>query len=563
MNRRSFVKKTAVGTLGATIAGMQLKASPFPGMLELMALSGNENRALILINLLGGNDGLNTIIPATSNEYGLYQSIRSAIAIPQNQLLVPPGLPNNATFGFHPAMDGFYNLFQQDKLAVVQNVSYPNINQSHFRSRDIWLSGSNSDEIWTSGWMGRYLSTVQWTSPDPIAIEVSSAASIALSDPIYTYHGFNVEDPEAFYNLVNGFPSNNSNGLPVGYMKDEILYILGVEQITNNYANQLHNRYVAGGTSQIAYPGAYTSPNGFVPAGYYNTNVLGKQLEIVAQLIRGGCETKVYICTLNGFDLHTNQVYSSGLQTHAGDGYHAALLYYLSSSVETFLSDLGSRTDDVLVATLSEFGRRAYQNSSKGTDHGDASPLFLAGNCIAGGVYNPNADLTPQTLNASYGNIHHTTDFREIFASLLIDWFGCPEQVVGDAITNGGVGWSWDSDLNGQPDIVENRLPLIEPGCVYVAPPPLGNPVLEKPDVVVYPNPTYGSVSIEFNLAEFDRIQAYLADMQGKYCGNLLFSEQVNGQTVFWIDVSRFAAGDYILRIETNLHAWSERIVKL
>ena len=406
MKRRTFFSSTipAAALLPAIVDGYSAKA--FTGNSPLLQALLNPNidtdHVLVIVQLNGGNDGLNTVIPIDT--YGNYYNARPNIAIPQNKILALSG--TNKT-GFHPAMTGMQSLFNEGKLTVVQSAGYASPNFSHFRATDIWMSGSDANAVVNSGWAGRYLNS-EYTNfpsgypnssmPDPLAIQIGSVTSLALQGPSVSM-GMSITDPTNFYNLVNGI----QDPVPNNYMGHELRFIREVATQTNQYASRIKDA-----ASAVSRQASYPSPNS-----------LADQLKIVARLIKGGLKTRIYMVSYNGFDNHSLQVN----QTDTATGVHANLLSNVSNAIKAFVDDCKFLQIDgrVIGMTFSEFGRRIKSNSSLGTDHGAAAPMFIFGSSVASGILGNNPFIPSNaTVN---DNIPFQYDFRSVYASVLQQWF--------------------------------------------------------------------------------------------------------------------------------------------
>lgn len=406
MKRRDFLRNTipSATILPAVIGGFSVKAigAENPMLQALMGTTTDTDKVFVIIQLNGGNDGLNMVIPIEN--YSNYINARTNIAIPQSKILTLTG--NNKT-GLHPSMTGMQTLFNEGKLAIIQAVGYPSPNFSHFRATDIWMSGSDSNTTVNSGWGGRYLGVEfpnypngfpNTAMPDPLAIQIGSTTSLALQGPQLSM-GISISDPTNFYNLINGVV-DPAPDTPWG---KELKYIRLVVQQTQQYATSIKNAAAAVPT-QGTYPA---------------NNDLAAQLKIVARLIKGGLKTRIYMTSTGGFDTHS-------AQTTAADttiGTHANLLQRVSDAVKAFMDDLKGLgiEDRVMGMTFSEFGRRIKSNASTGTDHGAASPLFVFGKNVKPGVIGTNP-VIPTTVNVN-DNVPFQYDFRSIYASILNQWF--------------------------------------------------------------------------------------------------------------------------------------------
>jgi uncharacterized protein (DUF1501 family) len=419
MKRRDFFRKSipAATILPAIVDGYTVKAftGNSPLLQALMNPTIDTDHVLVIVQLNGGNDGLNMVIPVSN--YSNYFNARSNIAIPQSRILPLTGITQT---GLHPAMTGLQNLYNSGKLQIIQAVGYPAPNFSHFRATDIWMSASDSNVEVTSGWAGRYLNTEftnyptgypNTTMPDPLALQIGSITSLTLQGPSVSM-GISISDPTSFYNLVNNVidPAPNT---PAG---NELTFIRTVASQTNAYTLRIRDAANAV-TQQGTYPA---------------NNSLADQLKIVARLVKGGLKTRIYMVSYGGFDNHS-------LQTDATDttiGTHATLLQRVSDAIKAFVDDctfLGIQ-DRVIGMTFSEFGRRIKSNSSLGTDHGAAAPLFLFGNKVIPGITGTNPAIpTNATVN---DNIPFQYDFRSVYASILEEWFCVPGATLQTILFN-------------------------------------------------------------------------------------------------------------------------------
>jgi len=408
MERRNFIRNSFALIAPTMIGGNPIHILQDHPLLntELLA-SSNTDKVLVIIQLNGGNDGLNTVIPLS--DYSNYYNARTNIALAEKKVLTLTG--NNAT-GIHPSMTAFQNLFGDGKLNIVQSVGYPQPSFSHFRATDIWMSGSDSDQYLNTGWAGRFLNHEypgypdtypNTNNPDPIAIQIGSLATLTCQGPAVNM-ALSISDPSSFYNLIEGtdavVPNTNA-----GY---ELSFLRSIAKQTNQYTVRIKQASEKV-TQQVTYP----------------NNGLAAQLKIVARLIKGGLQTKVYMVNYGGFDTHSGQVVTTDTST----GTHANLLKVLSDSIAAFQSDMvGLEIEDrVLGMTYSEFGRRIKSNASGGTDHGAAAPLFLFGKNVRGGVFGDNPTIPISAT--SNDNIPYQYDFRAVYNTILQNWF-CVNQIT-------------------------------------------------------------------------------------------------------------------------------------
>ena len=413
MKRRNFLQNTIpAAILPSLLNGFSFRVlGDNPVMNALLNTYVETDRVLVIIQLNGGNDGLNMVIPL--DQYSNYYNARANIAIAQNRVLALNG--TNAV-GLHPSMTGLQTLYNNGKLRLVQAVGYPNPNFSHFRATDIWMSASDSDEQLTSGWGGRYLNDQypnypvgypNTTVPDPLGIQIGSSASLAFQGPSVNM-GISISSATNFYNLINGI----QDPAPPTRAGDALQYVRLVAKQSNQYSTRI-SAAAAAVPTQGTYP---------------TNNTLADQLKIVARLIKGGLKTRVYMVSMGGFDTHSAQT-----NTDTSTGNHATLMQRLSDAVKAFQDDLiGLGVEDrVMGMTFSEFGRRIKSNASTGTDHGAAAPLFVFGSKVNPGISVVNPTIpTTATVN---DNVPMQFDFRSVYATILQNWF-CVDSTTLDTI---------------------------------------------------------------------------------------------------------------------------------
>ncbi len=467
MKRRDFLQKTipAATLLPAVISGYSVKAfaADSPLVQALMQSTTDTDHVLVIIQLSGGNDGLNMVIPIST--YSNYYNARTNVAIPQNRIL-PLG---NSGAGIHPAMTGLHTLHNNGMMKAIQAVGYPQPNFSHFRATDIWMSASNSNQEVFSGWAGRYLNLEypdfpigypNSLSPDPLAIQIGSTTTLTTQGPVVNM-AMSITNPTSFYNLLNG----TTDPVPDTPAGKELKYVRLVSQQTQKYSTVIR-------AAAAAVPTQGTYPT---------NNSLADQLKIVARLIKGGLKTRVYMTNFGGFDTHSVQVNSADTTT----GSHATLLQRVSDACKAFQDDLQLMgiQDRVIGMTYSEFGRRIKSNSSVGTDHGAAAPMFLFGSKIEAGVLGDNPTIP---TNASVNdNIPMQYDFRSVYATILEKWF-CLDKTV--------VAGLYPPNINAQ----LQTLPLFKSSitCNGITPP---TPVPDTEKVIYnYPHPFTNSTDIFF-----------------------------------------------------------------
>lgn len=378
MDRRNFIKRTSLASGGLFFVPQFVKA------FEQNAQQLFSNKKIVIIQLKGGNDGLNTVVPFRNDVY--YQK-RNGIAIPKNKLL-----QLNDEVGLHPSLAPLQKLYDKGYVSIINNVGYPNPNRSHFRSTDIWQTASDSNEYLQSGWIGRFLDETK--SKPYKAIEVDENLSLMLKGELQ--NGLAVTNPKLFYkSLKQPFFNDVLNHYNDSHLSEHNLGYLYTTMIdAKSSAKHIYEKSKTT-TSKATYP----------------KNVFGKQLKTIGEFINSGLETQVYYAALSGFDTHVNQ-----------KNRQARLLELYADSMEVFVNDLeqNNTLKDTLIITFSEFGRRVQQNAANGTDHGTANNVFVIGkNLKKQGMYNDLPNL--QNLDAN-GDLKHEIDFREIYATLLDKW---------------------------------------------------------------------------------------------------------------------------------------------
>ncbi|HVW96046.1 MAG TPA: DUF1501 domain-containing protein [Mucilaginibacter sp.] len=387
MNRRNFIRKTALAS-GALMIPAFLK--PFEA---IAAGDITAYKNLVIIQLSGGNDGLNTIVPYGNDIY--YQK-RSTIAIGKSDVITL-----NNMQGLNPALSALKEIYEQGWMSIINGVGYPNPDRSHFRSMDIWQTASASNEFLTTGWIGRYLDSACTTCKNPYtAIEVDDTLSLAMKGA--GIKGIAVEDPAKLYQTTRepffkDLVSHHHDNLT----EDNLGYLY--KTMTETYSS-------AGYIQE-------TSKTYEVSADYPAT-ALGNQLRTVSKFINSGLQTRVYYVSLSGFDTHVGQQGQQGRQ-----------LKIYGDAVAAFIKDLKKtgQLDNTLVMTFSEFGRRVEQNASNGTDHGTANNILLFGGGLKkAGIYNDAPDLA----QLDNGDLRYTTDFRDVYATLLDKWLDVTSQGI-------------------------------------------------------------------------------------------------------------------------------------
>lgn len=508
MKRRDFLRNAipAGVMLPSLVGGFSFRAFSADSavMRSLLMPVTETDHVFVIIQLNGGNDGLNMVVPIEN--FSNYVNARQNIYIPEEKVL-----QLNGKAGLHPSMTGLHTMYQKGFLKVVQSVGYPQPSYSHFRATDIWMSASDSNATVNTGWAGRYLNYEYPNFPngypnatmkDPLAIQIGSSTSLTLQGPAVNM-GMSISSTSNFYNLINGI-EDPAPDTPAG---KELTYIRTIAQQTQQYASVIKDAALQT-VQQVSYP---------------TNNSLGDQLKIVARLIRGGLSTRIYMVNYGGFDTHSNQVNSTDSTT----GNHAKLLGNVSDAIKAFQDDLRflGVDDRVVGMTFSEFGRRIKSNGSTGTDHGSAAPLFVFGKHVMGGVL---GDTPAIPANATVNdNLPFQYDFRSIYSTILSNWL-CVK----------------DTDL--QQIMLKNfqLLPLVNAGGCQ-------KPINLSGESLVsnYPNPFTGSTVITFK-TDGGHTLVQIMDTSGKVITTLTDKEYTAGTYSIVFDSGLMPSGVYYARLQ-------------
>jgi uncharacterized protein (DUF1501 family) len=553
MKRREFIK------LSSTASALGLLPYEVGAALKLANTSLNcgniSNRKLVLIELKGGNDGLNTLIPY--DQFGYYsQTLRPDIYIPVNnyndQVVEASFTGTNKDLIFNPALmqgninSGFKGLYQDGILRVLQSVGYPAANKSHFASIDLWATG-NDGNSWDngkdSGWMGRFMEEAYadlFPSNFPVGIQLGSS-NTWLGFHAEHEHGtaLNIEgqNSENFYTVLNGLAGQAPQNIPQNsHYGSELQYIVDTDASANTYAEAIQNSFNApGATNLVTYP---------------DTD-LADQLKTVARLIRGGIQTKIYMVTIGGFDTHNNQNQGTG----DINGKHTELLTELSSAVDAFVADINSDSvgDDIIGLTFSEFGRKAIQNGNYGTDHGEIAPMFVFGKPVHGGISGVNVNLNEATTNNNWQIKTVQHDYRQVFATIMQDFLGADESIIDNAFF----------DNTNQQSFSDNKLSsiikpshFVDPSC-YIT---LGMGQVKKESIfATYPNPVYHNLFIN-PLNDTISILGYrIIDSMGRVIKKGTLDLDQGHRS---IDVLTLKPGVYVLQLSDGERSEHKKIIK-
>lgn len=535
MKRRNFLKfLPAAGVTSVAVNGFAMRPFANTKMANILAnCAGVQDRILVLMQLKGGNDGLNMIIPAAN--FDRYAELRPTIHIRENAYIpLDSTLPSDSVVGLHPSMTGIKEMYDNGWANVIQAAGYQNINQSHFKGTEIWLAGADSSlgASTSSGWMGRSLQALYpdveggptIDMPDPLGIQVGDPnTSLGFHTETEHQNAINLsgQDPAGFFSLIQTIGGAPVLNVPDSDHGQELEYIMGVEQSINKYAQRISDVFNAGTNAITSYP----------------NNSFANQLKTVARMIKGGCKTKIYLCQLGGFDTHNAQVDSGDTSL----GSHANLMATLSNSVKTFFDDLNQLgvADQVLGCTFSEFGRTARENGSFGCDHGTMSPMLVFGKNVKPGVLGTNPDIDDLSNNDNQIK-HMQHDYRQVFATLLQDWLGANPWTMEQTMFEGF----------GKLKLVDREM-RVEPSCQWG-----GSPVIVDAfrPVSVFPNPASNGTEVSVEHPGQDAYKALIS--LHSLGGNLIATrtETVHpGSNFYYFDVSGLSEGMYFIRVQNNL----------
>lgn len=384
-------------------------------------VTGKDSPILVVLQMAGGNDGLNTVVPFGNDHY---RKARRTIGIAAKDVL-----KLNDDLGFHPALSGVKNLFDAGSLAVIQGVGYPNPNRSHFRSTEIWQTASDSETFEKYGWIGRYFDNT-CTGCDP-TIGVNVGRQMPQAFASHSLKGVSLDSPEN-YKFVSGDKSKAGE--------------MDASEQAYRQLNQDDAAMENSGDTIGVVSGKSVAPKGVSPLDFiertaldaqvssdkilavskkaenrasYPASQLANSLKLVARLIAGGLPTRIYYVSQGGYDTHTNQI-----------GAQDRLLHEMGDGVKAFVDDLKAQGNfqRVMVMTFSEFGRRVAENANAGTDHGAAGPMFVIGPKVKAGLLGTYPSLAPQDL--VNGDLKYNVDFRSVYASVLENWLKTKSEPV-------------------------------------------------------------------------------------------------------------------------------------
>ncbi len=524
MKRRTFLKNTAIS--GASIAlspylmkGINFNVSPIENFID------NDN-IIIILEMFGGNDGLNTVIPVHNSTY---HNIRPNLAynIDEAVEVVKPSGDDFDGLYFNPALvtdvykEGMKHIFETGRLAIVEGVGYDNPNLSHFRSQDIFLSGINNSDPKVSlleGWLGRFilsqLPNYPTQIPDhPLAVCIDRSVSLLFKTK-QGHMAIALSDPEKFAIIGDGL-----NPLPQIPLMDggdsfssEFNFVHVIAQQSEMYSKAIYDAWDKGKDK--------------IKVNY--SDGLSQKFKLISMLIAGGLKSKIFYVNLSNFDSHAQQMNSDKIS-----GQHPTLLRQVANAVSEFLDDAQQQgwAERVAGMTISEFGRRSYENGSRGTDHGAANVQFVFGgnsDYINGGTYGNSPDLDNLDDN---GNVVYQFDFRRTYSDFLINWFGATQQEVSQ--TFNGEDFLPIGLLNPRINNVNSDYYIINPN-----------------NIKIYPNPSFGTIKLWYELRKDASVQIDLFNIKGERVKRYYRGYSSSGIKEFDINISE--AGFYFISILIN-----------
>ncbi len=523
MKRRDFIHDAM-----HTLAGTSLFGSLSQQIIHGTNVSGwaplnpDNDHVLVIIFLNGGNDSLNTVVPI--NQMSALHSLRPHVVLPENVLLRIDG----TDLGLHPALSGMRSLFDEGMLKIIRAVGYPDQNYSHFRSSDIWMSGSDAKEVLSTGWMGRYLnidypdypsSYPNAGMPDPLSLELGYSNSLLFQGPMANMSVV-INGERDFYQLVE----DEIDEVPNTLYGDKLGHVKLVRR-----QSQVYGRSVRNAAQKVTQQ--YTD---------YPSTSIAQQLKICARLIAGGLRTPIYKVEIGGFDTHAGQV---SPDDHT-QGQHTNLLHELDQAITAFMADLKflGIEDRVTGMTFSEFGRRIVSNASNGTDHGAAGPMFVFGKHVSPGILGSDYEIDASMTYED--NLAYQYDFRQVYGSILEQWLCVPNNHIDDALLN-----AFDT------------LPIIsESACLNTR--SQRHAKVEKNWLDVYPSPMNGTTTVQFESKGLP-LQIDVISGTGQRIGTWISGRFPAGTHTRNISTVGLPTGTYFIRLTSRQYMQTKMVQKI
>jgi uncharacterized protein (DUF1501 family) len=424
--RRQFLRTSMLGAAASWTLPVFLEKTFFA--LDAMAadaatqaVTGKDGTILVVLQMAGGNDGLNMVVPFADDAY--YKA-RPKLGIPADKIL-----KLDSYAGLNPKLTGLKSLFHEGHLSVIQGVGYPNPNRSHFRSTEIWQTASDSDRNENEGWLGKYFDNCCAGADPTVGVAIGDQMPQAFVARTPTGVTFSrpeqfrwipsekrngpMSAEETFFRQLNGAtdddaaPSTTNTG-------GSIAAIPGSTKANQSAVDFLQRTALDAQLSSDKILAIARKTKSTMP---YPPGQLAASLSLIARMIAGGLPTRVYYASQGGFDTHAGQL-----------GTHDRLMTELNAALSAFVADLKEQGnfDRVLLMTFSEFGRRVAENANGGTDHGAAAPMFVCGGAVKAGLFGKYPSLT----DLDHGDLKFNTDFRSIYGTILDRWLKAPSELV-------------------------------------------------------------------------------------------------------------------------------------
>jgi len=426
--RREFIRTGVLGGalswtvpafLANTFSALQAEAAGS----ATQTATGKDGSILVVLQMAGGNDGLNTVVPYAND---FYRRARPSIGLASSDIL-----KINDEIGLHPSLTGFKHLYDAGQLSVVQGAGYPNPNRSHFRSTEIWQTASDSNKFAASGWIGRYFDSACRGADPTVGVNIGQQMPQAFSSKTPT--GVCLSNPQSYRYMTGGRARDGEMNSDEKSFRElnqpEDMAAVGSDN-SGGSIGAIHGPTAHPGSvmdflertaldAQVSSDKILAITKRVENQATYPASALGNSLKLVAQLIAGGLPTRVFYVSQGGYDTHANQT-----------GQQQRLLKDLGDSVKSFVDDLTAQGNfqRVLLMTFSEFGRRVAENANGGTDHGAAAPLFVTGHKVKSGLHGKYPSLAPADLFE--GDLVHNVDFRSVYAGVLEEWLKTKSEPI-------------------------------------------------------------------------------------------------------------------------------------
>ena len=510
MKRRSFIKYTAPTVAAPFVLGKMSLTALAEDDLPIDPCSLATDRSIVIIKLGGGTDGINLVVPI--NQYDTYANLRPTIKHNMSDLLqLDSSMAIGEQVGLHPGMQKFKDLYDNGKFHIIQGVSYPNANRSHFRSTKLMQAGlqGNSSLSDTTGWAAKYLkhSFNPDFYTDPLGIAIGGEGIFNHNYAERLHVSLIPGGVDSMYSFANSLSNDIENTSSQTDYHKALSHIIGTNEGIGQYADRIYNVYNAGSNSSAA---------------NYGNDSLSAALKLVARLISGGSTTKVFSLNMGGWDTHTNEVARQN-----------NLVAQLTTAIDAFLADLSAQNLDhrVIGATYSEMGRAVAQNANGGTDHGVIFPMFAFGGGVNAGISGTNVNLSNVSANNNLQNAQH--DYRQVLTTMMQDWLGSDSTCVTDA--------GFGNFLPQKVDMLDDNQ-VVPESCYTVIQESTQARLAQdsvfteeqKDHIDIYPNPSHGAFNVDFYSSIEDDGYIKIIDTQGKevYRKELVIFEEDNSYAV-------------------------------